>query len=133
MRRSQPVPAAVDVAPLQWGCNAEHGESNETVLDREFEVVLGSDICYTEESVPALVELVERLHAPLALIIGPVGRPSMRLLRERLAASPALDVEERLLTLLCSNPDAPTRADDDTAMRSGGVHLLLVVRPAYGI
>ena len=52
-------------------------------------------------------------------------------------------VEERLLTLVCSNADEAPRdgaaggasdAEADSAMvRSGGIHRLLVVRPAFGI
>jgi len=141
LKRDQPVPAAVSVAPLQWGPMAK--QSDDAVLERGFEVVIGSDICYEEESVPPLVELIERMAAPLALLIGPAGRPSMRKLRERLEASPALTVEERLLTLVCSNADEAPRdgaaggasdAEADSAMvRSGGIHRLLVVRPAVGI
>ena len=104
---------------------------------------------------PSLTALIEDLNASLTLLIGPVGRPSMRLLREALAASPRVTVDERRLSLVCVNadaegettgaeaPDADEASDAHGAtgrcagavreMRSAGVHSLLVVRPAPAV
>ena len=93
-----------------------------------FDLVLGCDICYEESSVPHVLALLEKLGAPLAYIIGPAGRPSVQRLREQLAASPHVVVEERRLTLVCANADVEPAPDEER--RSAGVHSLLVVTPA---
>ena len=161
VRRRQPFATEVHVAKLDWTDEADlSGATGGNLCDGDVrtpdagattaaaachaDVVLGSDISYTPESVGPLAALLERLAAPLTLIIGPAGRPSMRALYERLAASAVVAVEERKLTLVSANADdADTRraaaaapaaaeedAEDDTAtMRSCGVHSLLIVRP----
>ena len=88
------------------------------------DVAIGSDICYEEACVGPLAALLERLAAPLTLLIGPVGRPSYSLLRDRLMESPKLHTEERILSLVCANLDAPAGAP----AHSAGVHRLLIVR-----
>ena len=141
IKSSQPVAAEVSVAHLQWGGEADAPTTGEGA-GRRYDVVLGSDICYSEENVPSLAELIERLRAPLTLIIGPAGRPSMRLLRERLFASEKVVVVERKLTLICEkNENADEGAqpagraeaaagEQEATVRSSGVHSLLIVSPA---
>ena len=56
--------------------------------------------------------------------VGPVGRSSYALLRQRLKASSMLRTEERLLSLVCNNADDHQPA----TVHSAGVHSLLIVR-----
>jgi predicted nicotinamide N-methyase len=141
IRESQLLTADVGAEYLQWGSSAASEPPTSTGVEaavrRDFDVVLGSDICYMEDSVPALAELLEKLRAPLTLIIGPAGRPSYQLLRKLLQASARLKVEERMLTLVCMNADdGPTQAegweakDEGAMVRSSGVHSLLVISPS---
>ena len=140
IRESQRVTADVAAEYLQWGSSAAseppeatstgEGIGVEAAVRRDFDVVLGSDICYIEESVPALADLLERLRAPLTLIIGPVGRPSYQLLRKLLLASARLKVEERMLTLVCTNADDGPTPAEGAMVRSSGVHSLLVISPS---
>ena len=129
LRHTQPVPATVAIEHLQWG-----GDGETSTARGAYDVIIGSDICYEEASVPSLAALLERLQAPVAMVIGPAGRPSMKLLKQTMRASPFVHVEERLLSLVCSNADASASpldvgADDATLVRSSGVHSLLIVSP----
>ena len=123
LKETQPVPADVAVELLEWG-----GESDASSPSGAYDVIIGSDICYHEASVPPLAELLERLSAPLTLIIGPAGRPSMQLLKQAMMASPVLAVEERMLSLVCSNAD-DSLTDKASSVTSSGVHSLLIVSP----
>lgn len=149
--------ADVHVAQLQWGGGLgdkvtgadghadANGMANETLLPNgqlrysdfadRYDVVLGSDICYEEHSVPHLTSLIRELHAPLSILIGPATRPSMRALAHALKEIEGVQVEERRLTLVCHNAarddDAkwPSKAEAvDGVVRSSGVHMLLKVR-----
>ena len=115
------VTAKLDVAPLQWG--DAPGDNDLSALGG-VDVAIGSDICYEEACVGPLAALLERLAAPLTLLIGPVGRSSYALLRQRLKASSMLRTEERLLSLVCNNADDHQPA----TVHSAGVHSLLIVR-----
>ena len=116
------VTAKLDVAPLQWG--DAPGDNDVSALAGGVDVAIGSDICYEEACVGPLAALLERLAAPLTLLIGPVGRSSYALLRQRLKASSMLRTEERLLSLVCNNADDHQPA----TVHSAGVHSLLIVR-----
>ena len=137
LRQSQPVPAEVATARLQWGGAASDDDAT-GAAPRAYDVVLASDVCYEEDSVPPLASLLEELAAPLTLLIGPAGRPSYNRLRERLADSPRLELEERMLTLVCANADEVsdewpllerTDATGEATVRSSGVHRLLILSP----
>ena len=109
------------MAPLQWG--DAPGDNDLSALGG-VDVAIGSDICYEEACVGPLAALLERIAAPLTLLIGPVGRSSYALLRQRLKASSMLRTEERLLSLVCNNADDHQPA----TVHSAGVHSLLIVR-----
>lgn len=90
-----------------------------------------------EDSVPPLADLVTtHLRAKLTYIIGPAGRPSMAAMAKRLAATPGVQLEERLLTLTCINASSTvdehlgtdTERADARSVHSAGVHRLLIVR-----
>lgn len=151
LRNSQQTSAEISVKLLEWGDHKPDTPSDAPLVsatvhadgappasdvppsDRhpsdEIDVLLGSDICYEESAVPPLAALVERLRVPLALIIGPSARPSMRKLRERLRSSSSVHVHERRLSLVCSNADDAnsSAATDDSLVRSAGVFSLLLV------
>ena len=114
------APAAA--APLQWGDAPT--DNDLSALAGGVDIAIGSDICYEEACVGPLAALLERLAAPLTLLIGPVGRSSYALLRQRLKASSMLRTEERLLSLVCNNADDHQPA----TVHSAGVHSLLIVR-----
>ena len=116
------VTAKLDVAPLQWG--DAPGDNDLSAFTGGVDIAIGSDICYEEACVGPLAALLERLAAPLTLLIGPVGRSSYALLRQRLKASSMLRTEERLLSLVCNNADDHQPA----TVHSAGVHSLLIVR-----
>lgn len=141
--------ADVHVKILEWGdgyftgdpelatkreCGTTKSSSHLADFVEQFDVVIGSDVCYEEQSVPHLASLLSELHAPLSLLIGPAARPSMRKLAEVLAKTEGMHVEERLFTLVCSNAteegdDGETGSSSTTkTWRSGGVHMLLTVR-----
>ena len=112
-----------------------------------YDLIMGSDIAYDEDNIEPLVELLTGPRgAPVSLIVGPATRPSMQKLAERLGESAAaaaeagggLRLEQRLVTLVVdevvSKPAAGGRAcggeGGADGVRSGGVHLVLVVRRA---
>ena len=56
----------------EWGSEERTGGG----ADGQFDLVIGSDICYDERAVAPLAELlVEKLDARLTMVIGPVTRP----------------------------------------------------------
>jgi len=120
--------ADVSTAQLQWG----NGFND---VEPHFDFAMGSDICYEESSVPALAQLIDTMRIATC-VIGPATRPSMRALLRHLAENTHLDVTERKLTLVCNNAEkeqlAHTARRDGThdEMRSGGVHSLIMIRPA---
>ena len=155
----------VDVAALTWGSRVEmdnttgllrHKSSDqpagEAVPPSELvgrDLVIGSDVCYDESGVSSLAEMIVALKASVTVIIGPITRPSMRLLAADLIDRDGLAVETRKLTLVCqdaTNGDGDDEGDERTGahgegsaedegeegvrLRSGGVHQVLIIRRA---
>ena len=128
MRNTMPWATEVQTTQLDWNT---HDEAHQPL---NADVIIGSDICYEPASVPPLASFLERFAAPLTIIIGPTGRPSMKMLREMLCDSPMLSVEEKRLTLVSEDADKPRapeeEEEEDHMMRSSGVYSLVIVRPA---
>jgi predicted nicotinamide N-methyase len=122
------------LAAMKQSREGTHPTAHAAELVDYFDIVIGSDVCYEEQSVPHLASLLRELHAPLSLLIGPATRPSMRKLAEALRYTDGMDVEQRLVTLVCS--DATDDSDSGetkwssttSTWRSAGVHMLLTVR-----
>ena len=118
-----------------------------------FDLVIGSDICYEPEGVPALTDFLLELAAPTTILIGPANRPSFAALRDALLASGKVTVSERKVSLVCTNMEGQEggvalagehkeEERDDASLvlqheqqrarrlHSGGVHRVLVVVPA---
>lgn len=105
-----------------------------------YDLVIGSDICYDESSVPGLKALILATAAPLTLVVGPITRPSVGLLGASLEGVDGVEIERRTLTLICSpiggDAKAPGReaggeaghGDGEGRVRSGGVHQMLLIR-----
>jgi predicted nicotinamide N-methyase len=119
-------------AKMDWTHSDEEDSAGSVMPSGSIDVLIASDVCYEAASVAPLVDLVEKLDAPLMIIIGPNGRPSMQQLRKRLFASDTIVVEERQLTLVCSNAnesgEVGNMIDGVESMRSAGVHMLLVLK-----
>jgi len=123
--------APVRVAALEWG-----GERSGTAQPPRaligYDLVLGSDVCYDEASVPSLAAMIVTLRAPVTIVVGPSTRPSMKLLVRELEGL-GLSVDTHRLTLVrreaikASEP-LPAEADDGAMVQSGGVHLVLIIR-----
>jgi len=120
--------ALVDASVLEWG-PGEAGPDLES-LRGWYDLVIGSDVCYEPSSVAPIAELVRGLRAPKTLLIGPATRPEVRALAQALGAADGMRVEERRLTLVCSDDEAVGASGDDRAFHSAGVYSLLVVTPA---
>jgi predicted nicotinamide N-methyase len=122
------------LAAMKQSRENAHPAAHVAELVDQFDIVIGSDVCYEEQSVPHLASLLRQLHAPLSLLIGPATRPSMRKLAEVLRGTEGMHVEQRLVTLVCSDAtddsdSSETKWSSTTAKwRSGGVHMLLTVR-----
>lgn len=121
--------AHVQFERLAWGGETRDRGDLEGWRGTNYDLVLGSDICYEPDAVPPLVDFLVELAAPLTMLIAPASRPSWRLLRDELVASARFDVEERLLSLVCTNVDDAQAAEPQASVHSGGVHSLLIVRP----
>ena len=117
--------ADINIERFEWG-GQQGNVTMQQVIDG-FDFIYGSDIAYEEASVEPLVEILEQRRAPQVMLISPVGRPSFAELRRRLKASELVQVEERLLTLVCG--DAAKERPEDIVNHSAGVHSLLVVTP----
>ena len=67
MRASMPWASEVVTSQLDWNT---HDEAEQPLAA---DVIIGSDICYEPAFVPPLAHFLERLSAPLTIIIGPTG------------------------------------------------------------
>lgn len=133
--------ASMNVMPLQWGEIKHVDEQSPSVAPPPkllgFDLAIGADICYDEAGVEALAAMIEALRASVTIIIGPVTRPSLRLLAQSLERNHLLRVETLKLTLVCRDASEDAK-DGDTAtgvepaarVRSGGVHLVLIIKRA---
>ena len=125
--------AAVDVQALDWG-EPQPNETGYSVRapSEPYDLVIGSDVCYEETAVQGLASIILELAAPVTIIAGPTTRPSMQLLASHCAHMPGVHVETLKLTLVSSDAsDDKATAEEgerDERMRSGGVHLVLVIR-----
>mmetsp|Transcript_4150 Transcript_4150/g.6177 ORF Transcript_4150/g.6177 Transcript_4150/m.6177 type:complete len:211 (+) Transcript_4150:3-635(+) len=144
------VPGWIEVAGLEWGSGGRmkdgiffeedwedsierlsvnsslaFGDDKEGNDNVQYDLVLGSDICYLREDVPDLVRLLLRLRAPVSILIAPFSRPSFDALRDALLDIPCVEVDERILTLACAEADVP---QPTSRTRPCTVHRLLIVR-----
>ena len=91
-RTSQVVPSPCrHVASTRWQPPCAAGA---------YDVVLGSDIAYSDASAADLVDLIAALGARRTLLVSPILRPQTAYIAQRLAeADPRLRITERRLTL----------------------------------
>eukprot|EP00746_Dinoflagellata_sp_MGD_P025628 gnl/MRDRNA2_/MRDRNA2_160305_c0_seq1.p1 gnl/MRDRNA2_/MRDRNA2_160305_c0~~gnl/MRDRNA2_/MRDRNA2_160305_c0_seq1.p1 ORF type:complete len:306 (+),score=35.28 gnl/MRDRNA2_/MRDRNA2_160305_c0_seq1:111-1028(+) len=118
--------AAVQVAELDWNT---HPSDAPAAISGQFDLVLGSDICWNMSDVPPLAKLVQNLipAAKLMIIIGPAMRDALDSLKITLSSMDGVTIEEQRLALLANDAD---HAIDQGRERSGAIYRMLIVRPS---